>query len=98
MKFISLGLLFAQSICPLVVYSWVVPPANFINEFAIQHQLTSTTIYLPTNIADPCWISWYRKYFSKYVYVVCTLHIINSTVIIDNFMKIHISLDKAKNL
>ena len=66
MEFILLGLIFAQSIlCPLI-HAWVVPPGNFINEFANQHQLTSITIYLPSNMADP-WVSWYRKYFSKYV-------------------------------
>ena len=64
MELILLGLIFAQCISPIV--AWVVPPANFITEFAIQHQLTSVTIYLPTNMADP-WISWYRKYISKYV-------------------------------
>ena len=67
MEFIFLGLIFAQWICSIaMIHAWVVPPANFINEFAIQHQLTSITIYLPTNMADP-WVSWYRKYFSKYV-------------------------------
>ena len=62
-KLISLGL-FLQSYIILIVKAWDVPPANFIKEFAIEHQVTSITIYLPTEDASP-WITWHKSHFSK---------------------------------
>ena len=63
MKLLSLGL-FLQSCTLLFVKAWDIPPANFIEEFAIEHQITSITIYLPTENASP-WITWHKRHFSK---------------------------------
>ena len=63
LKLIFLGL-FLQSCFILSVKAWHVPPANFIKEFAIEHQVTSITIYLPIENASP-WITWHKKDFSK---------------------------------
>ena len=63
MNLISLGL-FLQSSIVLIVEAWHVPPANFIKEFAIEHQVTSITIYLPAENENP-WITWYKRDFSR---------------------------------
>ena len=63
MKIVALNFL-VTSCMFLFVNGWEIPPANFIHEFATEHQLTSATFYLPTEDAIP-WLVWHKKHFSK---------------------------------
>ena len=64
MKILFTGLLL-QSYFLLFTMAWDVPPANFIKEFAIEHQITSITIYMPTENVSP-WIAWHKEHFAKF--------------------------------
>ena len=64
---ISIKIAIAFSISISVVYGWLKPSAEYLNDFAEGHGKPAIVIYLPEFIPSQ-WIKWHKKYVS-------TLHI-----------------------
>ena len=63
---ISIKIAIAFSISISVVYGWLKPSAEYLNDFAEGHGKPTIVIYLPEFIPSQ-WIKWHKKYDSTYI-------------------------------
>ena len=49
-------------------YSWDLPPAQFLTQFAMEHDRSSITLYIPTGMSTKL-INDHRKAIARYIFM-----------------------------